>query len=140
MSDHGHAGIELALGAGLLVIPMAVLVLAFGPWSETRVAAEALAAEGSRSAVIELDTAVGEGTTFKHAVDMGIDLDDVRLGWCGSEPARPSSGSCPLARGSVVALSVDVWTPLISTPFGTIGGLWVRGEHSEPVDLYRSLP
>ena len=43
-------------------------------------------------------------------------------------------------RGSVVTAEVQVWVPLVATPWGEVGGLWVGASHSEPVDLYRSLP
>lgn len=140
MNDRGHAGLELALGAGLLLLPVAILVLAFGPWSERRVGAEALAAEGARAAVLALDEAAGGHAIADQAGDLGLDLSHVRLGWCGVTPSAPAAGSCSFARGTVVVATVEVWAPLIATPFGPIGGIWVRGEHSEPIDLYRSLP
>ena len=52
MSDRGHAAVELALAVGLLLLPVALAVLAFGPWSERRVFAEAAAAEGDRKSVV----------------------------------------------------------------------------------------
>jgi hypothetical protein len=109
--DGGYAPIEVALGIGLLLLPVAVVVMSFGPWLESRVIAEA------------------------H----GIDADDFEVGWCGAVPATEASGSCSFERGSSVTVEVRVWTPAITTPWGEVGGVWVSRAHSEPVDLYRSL-
>ena len=139
MSDRGHAGVEMALAVGVLLLPVALVVTGFGPWSERRVTAEAAAAEAARAAVLELSLEAGEVTMLATLDGQGIGPDQVRVGWCGSTPAFAPAGTCPLARGSVVAITVELWTPLVSTPWGPIGGLWVVAEHSEPIDLYRSL-
>lgn len=139
MRDGGHAAVELALATAVLLLPVALVVAAFGPWSERRVAAEAMAAEAARAVVLDLDMAAGVGTLREHADRMGLGMDLLRVGWCGAEPSQSWPGSCPLTRGSAVSVSVQVWTPLVSTPWGPVGGLWVSGEHSEPIDLYRSL-
>lgn len=139
MSDRGHAAVELALAAGVLLLPAAIAVLAFGPWSEARVEAEAIAAEAARAAVIELDLDTATSSLFEHADELGLDASNIRLGWCGAGPSTGSTGTCPLSRGSVVTVTVEVWTPLISTPWGAVGGLWVSADHVEPIDLYRSL-
>ena len=85
--------------------------------------------------------AAGVAQVVAASITLGLDPDDVRVGWCGAEPELPeeSSGICDLGRGSVVSVTVELWTPLIATPWGPVGGLWVVGEHSEPIDLYRSL-
>lgn len=142
MNDRGHAAVELALATGLLLLPVALVVLSFGPWSETRVDAEALAAEAARAAVLRLDVSHGEAQLVSGLTTFGLEGENVRIGWCGVDPeplVSGGSGSCSFARGSVVSVSVELWTPLIATPWGAIGGLWVEGEHSEPIDLYRSL-
>lgn len=139
MSDRGHAGVELALAVGVLLLPVALVVSGFGPWSERRVTAEAVAAEAARAAVLNLSVEAGEAAVTS-ALDRGdIEGGLVRIGWCGAAPASTPAGTCSLERGSVVAVTVELWTPLVSTPWGPVGGLWVVGEHSEPIDLYRSL-
>lgn len=130
---------ELALAVGVLLLPAAIAVLAFGPWSEKRVAAEAMAAEAARAAVIELDLAAGASALAEQVDSLGLDPTSVRLGWCGSSPADEPSGACPLTRGSSVVAGVEIWTPLINTPWGAVGGVWVAATHSEPIDLYRSI-
>jgi hypothetical protein len=139
MRERGQAAIELALAVGALLLPVAVVVAGFGPWSETRVAAEAVAAETARAAVLELSHEVGMGMVDSMTVSMGIDRELVRVGWCGAAPTRDGSGSCAFERGVAVSITVEMWVPVVSTPWGPIGGIWVVGEHSEPIDLYRSL-
>lgn len=139
MNDEGHAAVELALAVGLLLLPAAIAVLSFGPWSERRVEAEAMAAEGSRAAVVELSHAAGESVVYELAGALGLDQSHLRLGWCGATPGFDGAGTCTMTRGSAVSLTVEVWVPLVQTPWGGVGGIWVSGSHSEPVDLYRSL-
>ncbi len=141
MSDRGHAAVELGLAIGLLLVPVAIAVLAFGPWSERRVFAEAAAAEAARSAVIELSTASGSAVLSEMTMNHGLESDVVRLGWCGRPPTSlpNSAADCTLDRGTEVTAEVLVWTPLFNTPWGAVGGIWVRAVHSEPIDLYRSL-
>jgi len=139
VSDRGHAGVELALAVGVLLLPVALAVTAFGPWSERRVAAEAIAAEVARAAVLELDHGAGASVLWDTADALGLSPDAVRVGWCGADPAASPAGACVLERGAVVSVTIELWTPAVDTPWGPIGGLWVTGEHSEPIDLYRSL-
>lgn len=141
VDDRGHAAVEFALAAGVLLLPVALAVLSFGPWSERRVFVEAVAAEAARAAVIELDLSAGTSVATQSAVDANLDLDVVRLGWCGQTPVSvgAATSGCSLDRGNQVTATVSVWTPLIRTPWGPVGGLWVTGSHSEPIDLYRSL-
>lgn len=139
MRDSGHAAVEMALAAGVLLLPVALMVSAFGPWSERKVMAEAVAAEASRAAVIHLDVREGQEFVDRFVSSSPLNSNDIRLGWCGAAPAVPFGGDCPLSRGSTVDVVVEIWTPLVSTPWGDVGHVWVRGAHSEPVDLYRSL-
>ena len=142
MSERGHAAVELALGIGVLLLPVALAVLAFGPWSERRVLAEAAAAEGARLLAVDLDQLAAEDLVVRMAGGHGAGVDRVRLGWCGARPATAGSGtgSCALGRGSIVGLEVEVWVPLVMTPWGEVGGVWVAADHAEPIDVYRSLP
>ena len=142
MNERGHAAVELGLAVGLLLLPVAIAVLSFGPWSERRVFAEAAAAEAARAAVIHLDVTVGSNVVSEMASNHGLGPDLVRLGWCGATPTGTSieSVACSFDRGARITANVEVWVPLVATPWGEVGGLWVGAEHSEPVDLYRSLP
>jgi len=141
VSDKGHAAVEFALAVGLLLLPVAIAVLSFGPWSERRVVAEGAAAEAARTAVVSLDLTRGGRVVAEIGGNHGLSPETIRLGWCGSEPGPPDvpSSGCSLARGSEVVAEVRIWTPVFTTPWGPVGGLWVTGVHAEPVDLYRSL-
>ncbi len=139
MTDRGHAAVELALAVGVLLLPVALAVIGFAPWSERRVEAESVAAEAARSAVLELSHDAGVATVMTNTTAYGIPSQLVRIGWCGATPALIPVGSCSFERGAVITITVQLWTPLVDTPWGPIGGLWVTGEHSEPIDLYRSL-
>lgn len=141
MSDWGHAAVELAMAVGVLLLPVALVVTAFGPWSERRVLAESSAAEGARVAVSQLDHEAGAEVVSQAGAAHGLDESGLRLGWCGAAPAPlPSgAGACPMVRGGMVEATVQVWAPLIVTPWGEVGGLWVTASHAEPIDLYRSL-
>jgi hypothetical protein len=142
VNERGHAAVELGLAIGVLLLPAALAVLAFGPWAERRVFAEAAAAEAVRAAVIQLDISVGSQVVTDMAANHGLGPDLVRLSWCGAaESGRGDAvGACTFDRGSTVAAQVEVWVPLVATPWGEVGGLWVGASHSELVDLYRSLP
>jgi hypothetical protein len=133
--------VELALGVALLLLPVALGVLAFGPWIERRVVAEAAAAEAARTAVVSLDLSRGGQVVSDIGSNHHFSPDTVRLGWCGSEPgpAAESVSGCSLARGSQVVAEVRIWTPLVATPWGSIGGVWVIASHAETIDAYRSF-
>ena len=140
MSDErGHAGIELALAVAVLMIPAAIAVLGFGPWSERSVLAGAAAAEAARAAVISLSTVIGTDVAADMGHNYGLDPTEMRLGWCGAGPLTGGSGTCPMARGVTVEVTVEVWVPIVTTPWGEIGGVWVSRSHAESIDLYRSL-
>lgn len=141
MSDGGHAAVELAMAVAVLLLPVALVVTGFGPWSERRVMAEAVAAEAAREVVLSLDHAAGVDVVSFATDARGLDDSEVRLGWCGTPVTvlAVAAAGCSLQRGTSVEAEVHLWTPLISTPWGPIGGLWVVGHHSEPIDLYRSL-
>lgn len=138
-AESGHAAIELALAVGLLLIPAAVVVLGFGPWSERTVLAEAVAAEAGRAAVIELSVPSGIAVAAQMAGNYGLPPDSLKIGFCGAVPTVGGAGECPMSRGATVVTVVEVWVPLVETPWGSIGGLWVTRSHTENIDPYRSL-
>jgi hypothetical protein len=103
------------------------------------VEAESVAAEAARAAVLDLSHEAGEAVVSTMISSPGVPVAPVRVGWCGADPEPEPAGACIFDRGAVVSIVVELWTPLVSTPWGSVGGLWVVGEHSEPIDLYRSL-
>lgn len=142
--QRGSAPLELALGAGVLLIPAALLVLSFGPWLETRAFTRLAAGEAARAVVLGNGDGSAAALVWRMADGAGIDASRVRLGFCGGAPVSvtrvPVGGCAPLRRGGLVRVVVQVEVPLIRTPFGAVGGLRVQSAHAEPVDLYRSLP
>lgn len=144
MSERGTASLELALGVAVLVVPALVAVVSFGPWLEARAFARAAAAEGARVAVLaSVEPAVeGAAVVGEMARQRGFDNGDVRVGMCGAPPALTGSsgGTCALVRGGEVVVTVIVEVPLISTPWGDVGGVEIHATHAESVDAYRSLP
>lgn len=137
--DRGHAGVELALAIAVLMIPAAIVVLGFGPWSERSVLASGAAAEAARSAVLSLDVETGNSVALEMAANYGLESDEIRLGWCGAAPAAGGVGACAMTRGATVTVEVEVWVPVVNTPWGAIGGVWVTRQHAEAIDVYRSL-
>ena len=144
MSEKGTASLELALGVAVLVIPALVAVVSFGPWLEARAFARAAAAEGARVAVLASGDPALEGAAVvsEMARQRGFENGDVRVGLCGAPPVMPGSsrGTCVLIRGGEVVVTVIIEVPLISTPWGDVGGVDIRATHAESVDAYRSLP
>ena len=141
MTDRGHAAVEFALAVGVLLLPAALFVVSLGPWLEQRVAAGAVAAEAARAAAIDLDLDVGTRVARSVIDSHGLPMDQARLGWCGATPSQVDSptGSCQLTRGSVVTAEIELWVPLVVTPWGPVGGFWTAATHAEPIDLYRSI-
>ena len=77
------------------------------------------------------------------AAGSGIAPDQVSVGLCAEPVSMVSAspwGCAPLVRGGTVTVTVGVEVPLLSTPFGEVGGLRIEHVQVEPVDLYRSLP
>ena len=89
MPEKGHAAVEFALAVGLLLLPVAITVLAFGPWSERRVVAEAAAAEAARTAVVSLDLSRGSQVVSEIGGNHGLAARVDRAGL-----VRVGAGSC----------------------------------------------
>lgn len=146
-SERGAAPLELALGVGLLMIPMAMIVLSFGPALEMRAFVRQAAAEASRAVVIsDGETATAMAQIATMAANHGFDASEVRVGLCGAAPAAVSSGGAaacpaPLQRDQTVVARVEMDIPLIVVPgIGAgVGGVEVWSEHQSLVDLYRSV-
>lgn len=144
MRDTGTASLELALGAGLLVIPALLVVVSFGPWLEGRAFARAAAAEAARAAVLSQGdpAAAGSALVGDMVTGRGLHPGSVSVSMCEgpSLPPGAGAGSCALVRGARVTATVSLVVPLISTPWGPVGGITVTASHAEPVDAYRSIP
>lgn len=133
MTERGSAPLELALGMGLLVLPAVVAVLAFSPWLEARSFVRSAAAEGARAAVLTSGEPAATAAALVANMASGRGYEDVSVEMCGGAP-------CVRRRGGYVTARVWMEVPLVSTPWGDVGGVAVEGIHAEPVDAYRSLP
>ncbi|MFP3914156.1 MAG: hypothetical protein ACLFWM_04725 [Actinomycetota bacterium] len=131
--EEAGASLELALGMALLVIPALIAVLSFSPWLEARAFVRTAAAEGARAAVLADGDPAAAGAALVADMAIGRGWDGVEVEMCGG-------GGCVLERGGFVTARVTVEVPLVSTPWGDVGGLTVEATHAEPVDFYRSLP
>lgn len=142
--ERGSAPVELALGVAVLLFPAALVVLSFGPWLEARTFVRSGAAVVARQiAVTGSESSVAQGLAAM-AGSAGIEVDSVAVQLCSGSPvtlgAANPSGCLPLPRAGAVTVTVLVAVPVVSTPWGEIGGLTVEATHSESLDLYRSMP
>mgnify|MGYP003134334180 CR=1 FL=1 len=132
--DAGAAAIELPLAVGLLLMPIAVVVMLVPQWPERQTVARSAAKEAatlyanapSRSAGIEL----AQASVAQAAANHGLPPTalTVALGgeWC---------------RACTVTASVTVDIPAVAVPFaGTVGAFSYTSSSSARIDDYRSLP
>lgn len=139
MTERGSAPIEFAVGVLVLLVPVALLVLSFGPALERRVLARSLSVEVARALVVSGGTVSTDSVLrFSRLIETsGVSAASVQIGVCG-RPARSVDmvDGCPLAgRDSVeVAIVVEVETWLPGGPQA------VSHTHVEPLDPYRSTP
>lgn len=134
--NRGSAPIELALGVGLLVVPMVLVLALVPPLVEHRAVARLAAAEAARVVVLGDGSATTEARARAVARAVAPDLE-LAVELCPS-----TGGVCGrLTRGGVVEVRVEVVVPVVEVgPFGELGGLRVGASHREQVDAYRSLP
>ncbi len=129
----GQVPIEFALGVGLLVLPIALMVLAFPTWSERQSMGRLAAQEAARTIV--LADSVERGFLTAQAVVAEIAANH---GLHGSAALAAVNGS--LGRGGVVTTTVRVVFPLTEFPgLVSVGSFTWDVSHSEQVDRYRSF-
>jgi len=133
--ERGYVAAELALGVGLLLFPVALLVLTLPAWSERQTTARSIAREISRIVAVAgvCDHARATQTAHDMARNLGLPTGDVDVELdCGSDQR--------LRRGGSVRASVTVTVPAIRIPSIASVGAWSwTAHHSEPVDQYRSF-
>jgi hypothetical protein len=133
--ERGYVAGELALGIGLLVFPVALLVLTLPAWSERQTTARSIAREVSRVAAVagvcEHGRALETGRDM--ARNLGLAPSDVDVELDCAPGAR-------LQRGGSVRASVTVAVPTVTFPgIGSVGAWSWTAHHSEPIDRYRSF-
>jgi hypothetical protein len=133
-SEAGFVAAELAIGIGLLIVPVALVVLTLPTWSERQTTARAIAREAARIVAVagtcDRDRATETGATM--ATNLGLSSGDVEVDLDCSSGDR-------LPRGGTVTASVTVAIPAVDLPgVGAVGAWSWTARHREPVDQYRS--
>ncbi len=125
---------ELALGIGVLLLPVAFVVLTIPSWSERQTTGRAIAREVGRAVARDgwCDTGLANDLAGVMAGNLGLARSDVQVGLdCASGDT--------LAAGSDLAVSVTVRMPAVHLPaLGTVGEWSWTARHQQPVDLYGS--
>jgi Flp pilus assembly protein TadG len=135
--ERGSAAIEFALGFLVLLLPVAILVLSFGPTLERRVLARTLSTESARAIAHSGGVSpVGlEANLASMIRASGVSDDSVRIDVCGV-PLLNFGQTIVCDQSSVeVRVVVDVgeqWLPG--------GPESVSAIHVEPMSPYRSRP
>jgi Flp pilus assembly protein TadG len=137
MRERGSAAIEFALGVLVLLVPVALLVLSFGPTLERRVLARSLAVDVAR-AVVAADgspTGVIDRMVWQTA-SAGVPPGHVRVAVCGGASRElVEMGGCELPRHGAVEVTIEV---VVEPQLIPGGPKWVSYTHREAVDAYRS--
>ena len=133
--ESGYVAAELAIGVGLLLFPVALLVLTLPSWSERQTTARAIAREVGRvvavRGVCDRDRAVG--TAASMAVNLGLAPSELDV-------ALDCAAGARLERGSDLHVAVTVRVPAVDIPgIGAVGEWSWTAHHDEPVDQYRSF-
>jgi hypothetical protein len=141
--ERGSAPLEMVLGIGLILIPLALISLSFGPLLQrivfTRIAAaeaarELVLSDGSESAVLAL--------VRQMAINHGLAMGGVEVGFCdgvtGPITSAPRSACGPPVKGQIVTVLITTRSPAFVTPYGGVGRVTIRAAHTEMVGLYRS--
>ncbi len=135
-SERGFIAAELAMGIGLLVFPVALLVLTLPGWSERQVTARAITREVARriarDGACDRDAARALGVTMAH--NLGVPPDGIDV-----EVVCP--GGAVLTPGADVEARVTVRMPAVEIPgIGAVGSWSWTARHREPVDRYGAAP
>lgn len=133
--ERGYVAGELALGIGLLLFPIALLVLTLPAWSERQTTARSIAREASRVVAVAGVCDRGRATAIGHdmARNLGLAPGDVDVQLDCAPGER-------LPRGGSVRASVTVAVPAVTFPgIGSVGAWNWTAHHSEPIDQYRSF-
>ena len=133
--EFGFVAIELALGVGLLLLPVTLLVLTFPTWAEYQSTARVAAQEAARTAVLAQDLADGQARGEELARQIfsnhGLDRAAIDIRWSGAET---------LGRGATVTAHVTVRMPALDIPGIGRAGRWSwTASHGEQIDQYRSV-
>lgn len=153
--EGGFTTIEWALGIGLIILPLAVVVASVGPWLERSSMGRVMAQESARAMVLADDwdsgVAAAESVARQIASNHGFGSDEW---WCGESCLSmtvesweidaagnriPSFGV--LGRGYEIEIEIDVPMQPLSLPFiDDFTAFRWSTSHVEKVDTFRSFP
>jgi hypothetical protein len=132
----GFVATELALGVGVLLLPVVVVVLTIPTWSERQTTARAIAREVARAVAREgiCNDAVAGNLADIMAANLALARADLDVG-------LECTPGAPLAPGDDVQVNVTVQMPAVRLPaIGSVGAWSWTARHRQPVDQYGSLP
>jgi hypothetical protein len=135
-SERGFVAIELAMGIGLLIFPVALLVLTVPAWSERQATARVIAREVARRTARDgvCDAAAAQALGAEMARNLGVPAD-------GFVVDVVCPGGVVLTPGSDVEAQVTVPMPAVQIPgIGAVGAWSWTARHREPVDRYGAVP
>jgi hypothetical protein len=125
----GFAATELVIAVGVLLVPVALVVLTVPIWSERQTSARAIAREVARAATSPgpCDTSHARRVGLVVARNLGVPAGDVDL-----------RVSCAVGH---VEATVTVRMPGVHlATFGDVGAWSWTARHRQPVDVYVGSP
>lgn len=134
-TDAGMVVPEFTLAVGVLLLPMALLVLSLPGWFEAHAMGRAAAAEAAR--IVAVDGSEPHTLAAARAAAARIDAH------APGHLAGPPTLATERTEGAVavVVARVDVVLPALDVPFvGSFGAVTVQVAHREAVDPYRARP
>lgn len=140
--EPGSAAMELVVGTGFLVLPVALLVLSLPTWADTHTMARTAAREAARTVVLASDptdtAALAAGRTAAATVarNHGGTLTGAPVFDWEHEAVAGSEGTLTQPH---VTVTVTVEMPALAIPLmGEWASFGWSVTHREPLDLYRS--
>lgn len=142
--EGGGVPVEFAAAAGVLLLPIAILVLSLPTWLELRTVASVAAQEAAREAVLadtaDAATVAGRAMVATIAVNHGLDRGALALCYAADgDPCAERVAS--LERGDAVTTRVTVDLPALNFPLlgAALHAVPYTASHTEHVDRYRSF-
>lgn len=133
--QRGSVGVELALGVGVLLLPVALTVVVLPTWAERQSMARLAAQEAARTVVLagDLGTGTAQGRALAERIAANHGMPGAIRAVSVTTPGRS------LARGATVTATVEVLIGVPDLPWITGGDVTWTVTHVEVVDPYRSF-
>jgi hypothetical protein len=133
ISDRGAAAIEMPLAVGLLLLPVAIVVMVVPQWPERQTVARAAAKDAATAYANAADAESGSALAMalvsaaaaNHGLPAGAMTVELSGDWC---------------RACTVTAAVTIDIPAVDVPLvGTVGSFTYTASSSARIDDYRSL-